>query len=132
MDPVSLALIAGSAEGIASTLTDAAINSTVAMYHSLKKLIKQRFGEQSKLSKAVDDLEEVPESQGRKLVLEEEVKRVQADQDQEILTAAHRLLEKLQMTKGQKIIRQTAVGNNIAQAASGSSASVNVTRPPKW
>ncbi|MFN8440958.1 MAG: hypothetical protein U0175_09325 [Caldilineaceae bacterium] len=134
MDPVTLAFVtataAGVAEKISSTLTGAAIPAAVGAYQALKKLITNRFGSTSKLSKAIDDLESEPESEGQKLVLQEKVKQAKADEDTEILAAAKELLAQLENVKhDDKSVTQIIRGDKNAVVAHGGTASVTIHSP---
>jgi hypothetical protein len=99
-------------------------------YNALKDLIKRKFGGESELARAVEDLEADPEDKGRPITLEGKVKKVGADKDQELLNFAQALLEKIKAQPGGEQIVQQATGNYIAQAAQHSTAKVIVGKPP--
>jgi hypothetical protein len=128
MDPVTAAIVTAIVAGAIK------VSETVVpdLYNGLKALLKRKFGEQSDVSKALEDLEAHPESAGRKATLEEEVKKAKANQDPELVAAAKELLEKVQASQDGARIVLTATGSNIAQAADHSNASVgNVPQKDK-
>lgn len=125
MDPVTAAVIAAIAAGASKVATEVVPD----LYTGLKALFKRKFGEQNAVSKAVDEVEADPASAGRKIVLEENVKKAGADKDADIMAAAKKLLEQLEAQPGGTSIVQTATGNYNAQAADHSTASVNVNVP---
>ncbi|MEA5509546.1 hypothetical protein VB715_07200 [Crocosphaera sp. UHCC 0190] len=90
MDPVSIilsALVAGGAKTAGDVAQDA--------YNGLKALIKRKFESQGKSDSAtiLDKYEQKPEK--TKALLEDELTEVGADQDEEIIKAAQKLLEQL-------------------------------------
>ena len=124
MDPVTNAIIAAITAGMARVSEQAVLDS----YNALKELIKRKFGPDSEIAKAVENVEAKPESTGRKETLKEEVEAAKAHQDPEILEAAQIVLDKLKAQSIDAQIIQTATGNQIAQAGLGSTASVNVSK----
>lgn len=125
MDPISVAIVAAVAAGIAKVGPEAIADA----YHGLKALIIRKYGADSKVAKAVDEVEANPESKSRPAVLSEEIVAAKADQDQELLAVAKALLEQIKAQPGGTQIVQTATGNYIAQAAGNSTATVNVNVP---
>jgi hypothetical protein len=122
MDPITTALVAAAAAG-ATEVGKKAIGDA---YAGLKDLIRRKFGAKSEVAKAVEAVEAKPDSVGRKTTLEEELTAAKADQDQELVEAARRLLERIEAQPGGVQVIQQATGINIAQAAEGSTASVIV------
>ena len=61
-------------------------------YEGLKALIKRKFGEENKVTEAVERLEQEPNSEGWKLLLEEAAAKAEADKDAESIKAAEALL----------------------------------------
>ena len=119
---LSSAALAGAAETAKKAVGDA--------YEGLKSLIKSKFGAGSGASKAVDELEAKPDSEGRKQTLAEELDSAKATADEEVVSAAQALLKLIEaLPEGQKFI-QTATGTGIAQAAGGSSATVTMYSTP--
>jgi hypothetical protein len=88
MEPISavalsLALGAGATAGkevLGSVAKDA--------YAALKNLVKKRYPKVS-----IEQLEQAPESKGRRAVVEEDLTEAGAGQDAELLAAAHKLIE---------------------------------------
>jgi hypothetical protein len=131
MDPISTAILAALSAGAVSGLTEVSKTAITDAYSKLKALLTKKFGGESDVVHAVNEVEAKPDSAGRKATLQEEVAAVKADQDQEVLHAAQALLQLLQASPegGQHI--QTAIGSYITQADRGSSASVNIGRQPE-
>lgn len=112
MDPITLAIV--------SALANLGQQAVKDGYEALKVLIAQKFGVDSDLSKAVDNVEKKPDSDGRKGTLEEEILAAKADKDAEILQLAQALIEKIkEQPGGQTIINQTVTGNHNAFSGSG-------------
>ncbi len=131
MDPITAAVVGAVAVGALSGLTEASKMAITDAYHQLKALLTKKFGGESDVVHAVNEVEAKPDSAGRKATLQEEVAATKADQDQEVLQAAQALLHLLQATPegGQHV--QTATGSYIAQADRASSASVNIGHAPE-
>lgn len=131
MDPITAAIVAAVSAGAVSGLMEVSKTAITDAYRELKVLLIKKFGGESDVVHAVNEVEAKPNSVGRKATLQEEVAAVKADQDQEVLHAAQALLQLLQASteEGQHI--QTATGNYIAQADRGSSASVNIGHQPE-
>ncbi len=129
MDPITMAIVAAVTTGVAGGAGKLAEKAVVDAYTSLKDLLLQKFGADSKVVKAAQDVEENPQSKSRPATLNEEISTAKADQDPELLSAARALLDLVKAQPGGSQIVQQATGSNIAQAADGSSASVNVNSP---
>jgi hypothetical protein len=67
----------------------------VDAYNGLKTLLKKKFGGDSDVVRAVDDLEARPDSVARKGVLHEEITRAKAAEDPEIQKAAQAVLDQV-------------------------------------
>ena len=130
MDPVTAAIVAAIAAGLAKGVGSLGENLISDAYTGLKGLLRRRFGGDSGVARAVDELEARPESDARKQVLAEEVRASGADRDDELLQAAKDLLERLQAQPGGAAHVQQAVGNYIAQADRSGHAEVRVNQPP--
>ncbi|MEI8305691.1 MAG: hypothetical protein WCF99_01380 [Chloroflexales bacterium] len=128
MDPVTGAIVAALAAGVASSAGEVGKKIVVDAYDALKAAIRQKLGIESEVAKAVDALEKKPDSEGRKATLREEVETTQLHKDPEVLKLAETLLEQVKAQPGGAQIVQQATGSYIAQAAQGSTASVNVDR----
>lgn len=129
MDPITMALVAAITAGAAAGVTKVGEQAIVDAYNSLKGLLVRKFGAESKVVKAVDNLEEEPDSAGQKAVVGEQVKKAQADQDAELQAAAEALLAKLKAQPGGEQHIQNAIGNYIAQADRGGKATVKINQP---
>jgi hypothetical protein len=131
MDPISTAILAALSAGAVSGLTEAGKTAITDAYTKLKALLTKKFGGESDVLHAVDQVEAKHDSAGRAATLQEEIVAAKAEQDPDILHAAQALLHILQASPegGQHL--QTATGNYIAQADRGSSASVNIGRQPE-
>ncbi|GAB4194617.1 MAG: hypothetical protein OHK0022_10840 [Roseiflexaceae bacterium] len=128
MDPVSSAIIAALAAGVVGGVSDVGKKVLVEAYDALKVAIQHRLGVDSDVSKAINALEQKPDSNGRKVMLKEEVEASQLGEDDEVLKLADSLLKQVQAQPGGSGFVQQATGNNIAQASHGSTANVNVNR----
>ena len=129
MDPITLivsALAAGAAAGATETVKQAIGDA----YTSLKVLIKRKLGGRGEVDGAIEMVERDPKSTARQSVLAEELTKVGAPIDDEIVAAAKMLLERLRSAPGGEQHIQEAVGSYIAQADRGSTARVNVYVKP--
>lgn len=126
MDPVSAAIVAAVAAGLASGAGDVAKNVLVDGYNGLKALLARRFGDRSEVVDAVQRLEARPDSPARRDSVVEEVQGSGADADAELLSAAGELLTRLQADETTASSVQQAIGSYIAQADRHSHAEVNV------
>jgi hypothetical protein len=124
LDPITTAIVAALAAGVASGATKAGEQVVTDAYSKLKELLGKKFGVKSKVVKAVKELEANPKSAARKEVVKEEVAAAKADQDTDLLEAAQRLLKVIKATPGGKQIIQLAVGDQNIQI-SGDSNTVN-------
>jgi hypothetical protein len=106
MDSISTAIIAAIAAGV----TDTGKKAFSDAYQGLKNLIQSRFGKDNKISKAIAEIEDEPESRGQKIVLTERITTAEADQDEDIISAAKALLKSIKETpdketpEGRKVI----------------------------
>jgi hypothetical protein len=129
MDPVTTAILAALSAGAIGGVTEMSKTAITDTYQKLKGLLVNKFGAKSKVVTAVDDLEEEHDSKGRQLTLQEQIAKVKADQDQELVQAAQRLLREVQSQPGGEQHIQSIVGSYNAQVYGSGSASVNVTHP---
>ncbi len=125
MDPLTLilaALTAGAAAGGQAFVTDAIKDA----YVGLKTLIQQKFAGKPSAEVALTEHETDPETWTaplKKALTQEHI-----DQDTAIRQAAQRLLDQIKaQPDGEKHI-QNAIGNNIAMADRGSTATVHVNQ----
>lgn len=97
MDDVSLALITAVGAGVTSSVTDATKASLVAAYNALKTRLLEKIGIlYPKVSQALLELEENPNSKARKEVLVEEINATPLPNDQELIRLATTLLHNTQ------------------------------------
>lgn len=132
-DLVVNAIAEALAVGALAGATDAAKKAIADGYDGLKSLLKKKFGAESEPVAALSKLEAKPDSEGRKLTLSEELDSAGAASDGELIAAAQALLELIRaLPQGEKNI-QVAIGQGIAQASHGSTASVTITKgyPPQ-
>jgi hypothetical protein len=129
MDPVTTAIIAALTAGATTGGTELVKKSVSDGYDGIKSLLKEKFGHNSEVVKAVTGLETKPGSEGRRSTLQEEIVAAKADQDPDVVKAAQAILGELKSQPGGAQIIQTATGTNIAQAASGGKASVRINQP---
>jgi len=129
MDPVTTAILAALAAGAISGVTEMSKTAITDAYQKLKGLLVNKFGATSKVVTAVDELEEEHDSKGRQLTLQEQIAKVKADQDQELIQASQVLLRELRSQPGGEQRIQSIVGNYNAQVYGSGSASVNVNHP---
>ena len=113
--------------GFVEGLSEAAKSTIVDTYDGLQGLLKRKFGGDSEVVKAAEGVQNRPDSEARKNVLLEELTRVGADKDSELVTAAQTLLDLIErQPAGQQAVQQYARGIGNAQAVTGNATS-NVT-----
>ena len=112
MEPVSTAIIAA-----LGMLTEKVVQDA---YGSLKSLLVKKFGSDSELISMADGLEKNPDSAGRRETLKEELAAAHADDDEDIVAAAHALIEAIKSQPGgEQTINQTVSGNHNIFSGSG-------------
>lgn len=129
MDPITTAILAAVAAGAVAGLTKTGEQAIIDAYTAIKDALARKFGADSKVVQAIKSVEEDQQSKGAPVVLQEQVAKVKADQDTELLKLAETLLDKIKAQPGGAQIIQQANGSYIAQASGGSTASVNVNQP---
>jgi len=129
MEPITFTAIVA-ALGIIAEGAGRAVGQNLATdaYEKLKTTLKRKFGDDSEVVKAVDTVEEDPNSDWRQGMLKEKLERAGADQDPEVRQAAQELLDQLKTQPDGEQHVQYARGSYIAQADRGSHANVNVDR----
>lgn len=132
MDPITAAIVAALSAGIMNGLAPVTKTAITDAYNELKALLAKKFGGESEVIHAVNEVEAKPDAAGRKAMLQEEITTAGANEDQEVLQAARSLLQLLQATPEGAQHIQTATGSYIAQADRGSNASVNIGRPQEY
>ena len=118
MDPITAAIVAALSAGAVSGLTETSKTAITDAYTKLKDLLTRRFGDRSNVVLAIEHLEAKPASAGRKETLQEEIVAVQAEQEEELLAAAQRvmiLVQPQQAGLGKFTIQNNALvqGQNI-------------------
>lgn len=127
MEPITAtAIIAALAAGTIGGATELGKKAIVDGYEALKSLLKNKFGDQSRVAKSVAFLETMPDSDASKALVKEAVADAKADQDPDIHKAAQALLDQMKAVPGGEQHIQNAIGTGIAQADRGSSASVTI------
>jgi len=121
MDPISTAIAGALANLGATAVKDA--------YAGLKALLVRKFGPESKVAKAVEEVEAKPESEPRKAVLAEELETAGAVKDEEIVRAAHTLATAVETHGGPAVsVQQTVSGDGNIFSGTGN-VSVQQPRP---
>ena len=108
MEPITLiitALVAG--------LTDVAKDTVKDSYSFLKEKLTKKLEANKEAKKALEKLEEKPVSEGRQLVLKEELAATEVEQNPEILEAAKILLVKLNQQHNSPKYNITVSGGQI-------------------
>ncbi len=97
MEPITTAIIAAVSAGMTQTVV-------VDSYNKLKNLIKSKFGVTNDLSHAIDKYE-VKKSDNWRDEIDDEVKSLKAQRDDELIKVATEIYEKIQETpEGQDVI----------------------------
>ncbi len=87
MEPLTAALVAA-----LTKLSEAAISDG---YQALKTLLKRKFGDQSDIAVAAEKLEQDPQSETWKAVLDEEARKVEVSKDDDLREAVDDLVARL-------------------------------------
>ena len=130
MDLITTAIVATLSAGVLGGLTEVSKTAITDAYNKLKMLLMKKFGGESEVIHAVNEVEAKPDAAGRQAMLQAEIANAKADQDQDLLHAAQALFQLLQASPEEAPHIQTATGSYIAQADRGSSASVNIGQRP--
>jgi hypothetical protein len=91
MDPITAAIVAA----LPALATDMVSSAVKDAYAGLKSLITRKYGAASTVAKSINDLEASPKSQGRAMVLSEQIGEAKATSDKDILAAVNTLVEAL-------------------------------------
>ena len=115
---------------IAAALGNLGSAAVLGAYQAVKTLVQRKFGADHKVAKAIEELEQEPDSDGWKLVLQEAAKKAGADKDEEIIKAAQALLDAVKAQPGgaeavRSIINQHVTGDGHIFSGSGN---VTVTK----
>ena len=116
MDPITAAIVAALAAGVAAGATEVGKKVIVDAYDALKAALKKKFGADSDLAEAVEKLEKKPDSAGRQETLKEEVEAAQAANDPQLQQLAQALIEALKSTpEGEKAVSKYQIDARGAQ-----------------
>lgn len=130
MEPITFtAIVAALSAGVASGVGEVGKSALVDVYQGLKGALKRKFGDESEVVETVDMLENRPDSESRRGMVQEELERAKVDQDPEVRQMAQELLDRLQVQPGGEQHIQNAVGSYIALADHSSTAEVRVNQP---
>jgi hypothetical protein len=89
MEPVTMAIMA-----LAPLLKSDLVKTAAAdAYAGVKEIIRRKWGETSSIAQAVEAVEAKPDSQGKAIVLDEELAAVGAKDDAELMAAVQKLVE---------------------------------------
>lgn len=111
MDLITASIVGALAAGVAGGIGEAGKKLIVDAYTALTDALKQKFGVDSDLGKALDGAEKKPDSKGRQDVLAEEIVTAKAAEDPELLKLAQSLAEALKKESG-GAYNATVTGNN--------------------
>jgi hypothetical protein len=107
MDPITAAIVASVAAGVAGGAGEVGKQMIVDVYQALKAAIQRKFGPESKLAAAVEAVEEEPAFEPNQQALAGRVKQADADKDPELESLAEKLLVALEESKqGQQALRK--------------------------
>jgi hypothetical protein len=112
MDPITTAIVVAVSAGAAAGTTEVGKKAIVDAYNGLKNLIIKKFGNNSPVIKAVNNLEAEQDSKGLQKVLNEKVTAMQADKDSELIESAQRILNIVQ-SKQASVSKFTVQADNI-------------------
>ncbi len=113
MDPITSAFVTALAIPVAKDVIKDG-------YEALKSALKKKFGEESDVVNAVEQLEKKPDSEGRKCMLQEEVENAKIYNDPQMVKLAEELLSKLKEQPGGETVITQNVSNVKYAATSGS------------
>lgn len=120
MDPISAAIITTLSAGVVTGAGKAGENLLVDAYTALKDAIKKKFGGESDVAKAVDQLEAKPDSEGRQTTLKEEVVAVRAGEHADLLQLANAVLAQIRTPVSNAwVVQRIDNGSQNVQVAYG-------------
>ncbi len=123
MEPITVAVIAALGK-----ISEAAIADG---YQALKALLMRKFGEQSDIAVAVEKLEQDPQSQARKAVLDEEAGKVELSKDDDLRIAIDDLLSKLGEAGVKVTVRDQATAQGVIGAGNVNIKNMSFGSPKK-
>jgi hypothetical protein len=98
MDPITGAIVAALAAGVAGGAAEVGKKVIVDAYDALKTALKNKFGAESKVAQAVADLEAEPDFEPNQGALAGRVAQAKAAEDAELRELAQALLDALEST----------------------------------
>lgn len=110
MDPITAVIVAALGKIGEQAIHDA--------YSALKSVIAKKFGAAGKLSRSVEELEDDPDSEARKMVIKEQVGKASALNDPDVLKAVQALQALLEKSLVKPIESTTVIqqaGDNAQQ-----------------
>ena len=120
MDPITLVVSALAAGAVAAT-KDVAAQAIKDAYAGLKSLVVRKANKPD-VTDAVQKVEQKPDSEGHKLVLKEELAKVGADKDAEVLKQAQALLDLLKQHDAATLATYSATLTGSGAIAQGAGA----------
>jgi len=122
-------IVAALIGGVVASVGKVASTAVEDAYNALKALLTRKLGKDSDAVEAVAKLEKQPDREDRKATVAEELRAAKVADDPDLVDATRRLQAALdQLPAADRAQIQHAVGNYIAQASGGSTATVNVSR----
>jgi hypothetical protein len=91
MEPITAAILAA----LPALATDTVKSTVKDAYDGLKAVIRRKWGDAGPITKAINSLEEDPNSKVQSAVLEEKILAAKAAEDAEVIQALHQLVEQL-------------------------------------
>ena len=129
MDALSL-IVTAVATGAALGLKPTAEQAVKDGYAALKRLLIDRYGDQGDVTDAVENVEAKPDSEGRQVVLEEELESTDAPGDKELLRQAQDLLKAAQperdVSAESSAVNVTASDHSVAVGGSVAGSVTNI------
>lgn len=95
MDLITTAIITALNHNAPDQMAGESMKPITEAYQALRVALRVKFGAESQLMVALENLEVKPDSFGRQEVLKEEISATQANQDSEVQAAARTLLDRL-------------------------------------
>ncbi len=124
MDIISASIVLSLASGVIGGTAKVGESLIVDTYDALKAAIKSVCGVESDVVKAIAQVEQKPDSEGRKVTLQEEVAAAKLTANPDLMAKAQAVLEAVKKQPGGEQHVQQAIGKNIAQADRGGIAKV--------
>jgi hypothetical protein len=128
---VTDAIVAALSAGAVAGATDAAKSAMADSYQGLKSLIKKNFGDHSGVAKAIDNLEEKPDSGGRRQTVLEELQAINSTSDPELVSAAQSLFKLIRTLPLTVKPLQVAERTGTAQANRSATTTVTLHTPQR-